>query len=390
MKSYFIAHIFILSFAVSALAQVGMNLNTSPYPPHADVRAAGHAAIELLNTYSDMNNTKLRQVWAEVFGVTPQEIYFGHGATDVFQRLSTMLAEPGSNYVTPLLSFAGYRSMPVRNHDSVQIIETALGVDFQVDVEAIKRAVNSKTRFVILANPANPTGTFLTTAQIQDLASYIVKKHPHAYLILDAAYFYTKNDNVDIADPIQMQRRFPNNVIVVGTFSKSMSLAGARLGYLIANPKIITQYSELKNSAYFPINLSAEMAGIAAASVFHSYIKETKPLIIEGREFLRQQMEQVGFDTYPSQGNFVLAHVGPEALEIVQELAARGILISWMGKEYSPELNEFIRVSVGSRENNNNFVSSLREILQARKYQGSSKSKSVQCRNFFTLITLSQ
>jgi histidinol-phosphate aminotransferase len=226
-----------------------------------------------------------------------------------------------------------------------------VGKDFRFDFDALAAAITDKTRIIFLSNPNNPTGEYFTKDEIEDF----MKKVPeNVIVIMDEAYTEYV-DAPDYPDTVKMQERCPN-IMSMRTFSKAYGLAALRVGYVIAHPDAIDMMNRVRQP--FNTNMAAQVAAEAA-------LKDTdhlKKVLFENRQgkgYLYKEFEKLGLEYVPTQANFILVKVG-HGEKVFNALLKKGVIVRYLG----PGLAEYIRVSIGTQEENRIFINELSEVLK--------------------------
>jgi histidinol-phosphate aminotransferase len=217
------------------------------------------------------------------------------------------------------------------------------------DLEGIVAAITPKTRLVFIANPNNPTGTLATQSEID---RFMDRLPPNVVVVFDEAYYEYLDDPPDTLRFVREGR----NVAVLRTFSKIQGLANLRVGYGIARPELIQVLHKTRQ----PFNVSG-LAQAAALAALHDeeHVRKTKRVTDEGREYFQNEFAAMGLRFVPSAGNFVLVNVG-DGTRVFRELLERRIIVRGL-KGYN--LAEWIRISIGTMEQNRQCVAALKEVL---------------------------
>ena len=332
---------------------IKLNTNESPFPasPLA-VRAAREAADEL-RLYPDPEAKELNCAIADHFGVKPSNVITVNGSDDVLFYAFTAFCGRDAGAVFPDVTYGFY---PVfASLQNVPYEEIPLLEDFTVDVPAFVRAKGT----VFLANPNAPTGIFLPLCKIRE----ILESKPDNIVVVDEAYIDFGGESA-----IPLVKEF-DNLLVTGTFSKSRSLAGARLGFGIASEEIIRDLNTIRYSVNpYNVNRMTAAAGIMAIKD-DAYMRENAAEIAENREYAAGMLREMGFHVTDSKANFIFARspaIGGE--ELYRKLKERGILIRHFS---SPErIAEYNRITVGTREQMQALAANVREILEETNENG--------------------
>ncbi len=322
---------------------VKLNTNESPFPPSPGVAAAVAEQSGKLQLYSDPENTALRQKLAEVYGVTPQQVIVGNGSDEV---LNFAFMAYGDAVAFPNISYGFYPVFAQLNH--VPYTEIPLKEDLTIE----HRDYMGIGKTVVIANPNAPTGLCLTLDQIED----ILKSNPDNVVIIDEAYVdFGAESAVKLIDRYE-------NLLVTQTFSKSRSMAGARLGFGIGSEQLIADLNTIRYSTNpYNVNRMTEFAGVAALTE-NDYYMENAQTIIRNRQWTVQQLQKLDFTVTDSMANFVFAkasRISGEAL--YQKLKARGVLVRHFKKA---RISEFVRITIGTMEQMETLIRNIEAILE--------------------------
>ena len=322
--------------------------NENPLGPSKKVLAAIQQAAKTVQLYPDGGMFRVKKALAKYHGVKPSEIILGNGSNEIIELLVRGFISPGDHVVSSDMTFLVY---PLATQTAGgKYIQKAMKT-FRYDLPALEKSVDKKTRVVFIANPNNPTGSYVSEAEL-DLFIESVPKD--VIICLDEAYV----DFVEAKDfPKSLKYLKMENVIILRTFSKSFGLAGLRLGYGLANERLIGYLHKIRQP--FNVNSLAQAAGEAALGD-QAYLKQTQKVVFQGRKFLQDQFKAMGLYFVPSQANFVLVCVKKNAKDLFQKLLRKGVIVRDM-TAYG--LNEWIRVSVGTMAENQLFIRELKKLL---------------------------
>ena len=325
--------------------------NESPAPPFPEVLDVINAKFEHLNRYPDADCMALRQGLAERFTLSPEQLAVGNGSCELLYWLSLIMLEAGTEAVFADPTFLVYES--VTRARGAKAVKVPLR-GFANDIEAMAAATNDNTRIIFLTNPHNPTGSYAPYSDIAELAAGL----PHdCLLVLDEAY----NEYVDAGDSqqgIELFRR-NGNVVVTRTFSKIYGLCGLRVGYAFCPPDVREAIDKVRQP--FNVNTLGQAAALKALSL-KERLEERRVMNREGRRQLYDGLAALEIDYVETQSNFMLVDVRNLSLpadEVPAELMRRGVIVR-PGKPLA--CPGFIRVSVGTPEENTTFLQRLGEI----------------------------
>ena len=305
-----------------------------------------HAALEAAHLYPDGSGFYLRNAIAAKLGVKPENVILGNGSNEVIEFLGHAFLNAGDDVITCQYAFIVYKLLATAF--GLRTIETPCP-DFQQDLDATLDAITSKTRIIFIPNPNNPTGTLIS----QDAIDRFMARVPDKMIVVfDEAYFEFIDDPPDTLRFVREER----NVVVLRTFSKIHGLAGLRIGYAIAPAEII----EVLHKTRQPFNVNnVAQAGAIAALDDDEHLRDTKRVIDEGRAFLQEQFADLNLQFVPAAANFVMVNVG-DGCGVFQELLKRKIIVRPL-KGYG--LTEWVRISVGTTEENKKLITALREVI---------------------------
>ncbi len=335
-------------FGLEPSSVIKLASNENPLGPSPKALEAMQRVIRQLHLYPDGNAFYLKQKLAQFLGVTPQHLSLGNGSNEILEFLGHAFLRPGDEVVVSQYCFAVY---PIVAALFGATLVTVPAHGLAADIRAMIAAITPKTRMLCLANPNNPTGTLASRDDIDRLLDEVP---PHVLLVMDEAYVEFLDSPIDCLPFIRSGDR--PNLVVTRTFSKIFGLAGLRLGYAIAVPDVIGHLEKVRQ----PFNLNAiAQAGALAALEDHEHLARTKSNNREGLAYLESSMTALGLPFIPSHANFVLAQVG-DGLAVFRALQRKGIITRPMG---SYELPEWLRISVGTPEENRRCIHALSEVL---------------------------
>lgn len=323
--------------------------NENPLGPSPKAVAAIQASLSELNRYPDADTTALKEAICSVYGVTPQQVIATNGADELITLVSEAFLEQGDEVIVPSPSFSEYDFGA--HIMGASVVPVPFAENFQFDVEAIIAAVTENTKLIYICTPNNPTGTIISKTDIETLLNAV----SDVLVVIDGAYSHFA-DAPEYTTGIEfVNAEYP--VLVLQTFSKIYGIAGIRVGFGIA-PEAVIQ-SILKVKEPFNVNALAQAAAVAAISD-DEHVRASQEANKAGREQLYAAFEDLGLKYIESMANFVLVHVGPEGEEIYKALMAKGVIVRY-GKTWG--LPEYIRVTVGTPEENAFFIDVLAGLL---------------------------
>lgn len=326
---------------------IKLNTNENPYPPSPRALQAIQDQIgEPLKLYPDPESTTLRDKIAEVYGFTRDEVFVGNGSDEVLALAFKAYFAPERPVLFADITYSFYK-VYIQFHDlNAKIIP--LRDDFQLDVDAYCQEESSG---VVIASPNAPTGLEVPLADIER----ILQHHADSVVLVDEAYI-----DFGGVSATSLVRRYPN-LLVVQTLSKSRSLAGMRVGYAIGHPELIEGLHRVKNSFNsYPLDRLAQAAATAAIDD-QAYFRETVAKVIRTREWVTEELRQIGFEVLPSKTNFLFARLdGWPGGELQRRLKEQGVLVRHFSQ---PRIDEYLRITIGTDEEMKTLLDKLRLIL---------------------------
>lgn len=339
-------------FNLDPAAIVKLASNENPLGLPESAQQAMMKAAAALGRYPDPNGYELKQVLASRYSVPAQWITLGNGSNDLLELASLALLAPGRSAVYAQYAFAVYR-LATQARGARHIVVPAQ--DYGHDLDAMLAAIDDDTRLVFIANPNNPTGTFLPATKV---AAFLKQVHDRwgdrVTVLLDEAY----NEYLDPEfrfDSARWVEQY-SNLIVSRTFSKAYGLAGLRIGFAIAQPRLTDLLNRVRQP--FNVNSLAQAAAIAALGDA-AFLQRSYELNRDGKQVLVAAFEKLNLEFVPSYGNFVLVKVG-DAAHVNLELLKRGVIVRPVGADGLPQ---WLRVSVGLPQENSRFINALTDIV---------------------------
>ncbi len=323
---------------------IKLNTNESPYPPSKEVlRAVNSKEIKDLRLYCDPDCKKLKSAMAKLYGISGENIFLSNGSDDILNF--AFMAYGGQGAVYPDITYGFYSVFAQLHGVNSEIIP--LEEDFTINTEKYK----AKGKLVVIANPNAPTGIALSLRKIEE----IVKANRDSVVLIDEAYVDFGGESC-----YKLTSKY-DNLLCVGTFSKSRSLAGGRLGFAIANEKIIADLEKIKYSTNpYNINRLTQVAGTATIESNDYYLRNSEK-IIKTRQWVTDELKSLGFEVLPSKANFIFARSNKiSGVKLYEELKARGVLIRHFEK---PRIKDFNRITVGTDKEMRILINKIKEIL---------------------------
>jgi histidinol-phosphate aminotransferase len=322
--------------------------NENPRGPSGAVRAAMLRATEEVSRYPDGNGFALKSALCARFGVGPDEIVLGNGSNDVLELVTQAFLTPGDAAIYSQHAFAVYPlATQARGAAGIEVPAT----EFGHDLPAMRAAITPATRVVFVANPNNPTGTWIASSLLE---AFIASVPADVLIVLDEAY----NEYLEPEEHTRSARwvgKYPN-LVVSRTFSKAYGLAGLRVGFGLMHARVADMLNRVRQP--FNVNALAQAAAVAALADT-AYVDESRRLNREGMLVLEEGFRALKLRSLPSHGNFLLVAV-PDADRVYQQLLRAGVIVRPVANYGLPD---WLRVTVGLPAENRRFLDALAHAL---------------------------
>jgi histidinol-phosphate aminotransferase len=324
--------------------------NENPRGIGPRTRAAIEAALGDIARYPDGNGFELKQALARRYHVDMGSVVLGNGSNDVLELVALAFLGPGRAAVFSQHCFAVYPlATQARGARSIVVPAKRYGHD----LEAMAKAIDDETYVAWLANPNNPTGTFVRHEEIE---AFLKRVPERVLVVLDEAY----NEYLPAelrGDTVRLIKRHPN-LVITRTFSKAYGLAGLRVGYALAHPSV----ADVMNRVRQPFNVnSIALAAASAALDDMEFVARSYAENLQGMRELEDGADKLGLEYIPSYGNFITIRVG-KAADVYKKLLKRGVIVRPVGGGYG--LPEHLRVTIGTAEENQRFLNALAASLK--------------------------
>ena len=331
--------------------------NENPWGPSPAALQAMRLALDEVWLYPDGSAHALKLALAAQLRVEPQQLTLGNGSNELLLLLAEAFLTARHSAVCSQYGFAIY-PLVIRATGARCIEAPAVGAGFAMqyghDLVAMAAAIDADTRLVFIANPNNPTGTWLEAAALR---AFIAAAPPHTLVVLDEAYYeYARYAGCEGATDWLQQ--FPN-LVVLRTMSKGYGLAGMRIGYAISHPEVADALNRIRPA--FNVSNVAQ-AGAIAALADQAHVEQVAARTIAGREHLQAALSALGLRYAPSAANFLLVEIGARAPEIYEQLLRGGIIVR---PTAGYGLARHLRISIGLPEQNNKLIALLGQLLCA-------------------------
>ncbi len=323
--------------------------NENPLGPSQKVVEAIQQALPELTRYPDGSGYELKAALSAKLGVSSESITLGNGSNDVLDLIVRGWVNPGDEVIFSQHAFAVY---PISTLAASGKPVAVPAVDYGHDLPAMAAAVTDKTRVVFVANPNNPTGTWLNSESLKEFLDQVPER---VLVVIDEAYceYITESDYPDALGWLADY----SNLIVTRTFSKIYGLASLRVGYSVSSPAI----ANILNRVRHPFNVnSLALAAAEAALADEDYLFRSRKLNNEGLVYLTRELEALGLDVIPSLGNFLTFNTGLNGEAVFQALLKSGVIVRPVTGYGMPQ---HLRVSVGTMAENETFIKALPDAL---------------------------
>lgn len=324
--------------------------NENPLGPGPRAMEALAGAMGSFARYPDGAAFTLKRALAEHLRIEPGQLILGNGSNEVLELLARAFVTPENEVLFSEHAFAVY---PIVTQAVGATPRVAPARAFGHDLEAMAALVTSKTRLVFIANPNNPTGTYLKGGELE---AFLEEMPEHVLVVLDEAYFEYARATPDYPDGIGFLARFPN-VVVTRTFSKAYGLAGLRVGYGAGHPDLVALLERVRQP--FNINSAAMLAAEAALND-HEHLRRSVDLNAAGMARIMAGVRALGLDFLPSVGNFIAIDCGRDAAPVYDGLLRRGVIVRPIANYNMPS---FLRITIGTEEENDRFLVALASVL---------------------------
>jgi histidinol-phosphate aminotransferase len=329
--------------------------NENPLGPSPQALKALQSELNDLSRYPDGNGFALKTALASRLNIDISQITLGNGSNDVLEFLARAFVSAGDEVIFSQHAFAVYPIVTQAVGGKAVVVPAK---NWGHDLDAMRMAITEKTRLIFIANPNNPTGTWLTQSTVHN---FIQQVPENVLVVLDEAYFEYAIDPALGADgyasALSLLSDFPN-LVITRTFSKAYGLAGLRMGYGISSPVV----ADLLNRVRQPFNVnSLALAAAQAALADEEHLQKSVQVNADGMNVLIEAFENAGLDYVPSVGNFICVKVGNGA-EVYETLLHEGVIVRPIANY---EMPEYLRVTVGTADENARFINALNKVIQA-------------------------
>jgi len=327
---------------------VRLSSNENPYPPSPEVFSQIMDGLFYVNRYPG-NEAELKAAIGKHYNVKPEKVLIGNGSNELIEMsLKAMKYGKRNKVIISDPSFAFYAiASKIYGYESVKVPL----VNMKVELGAVKDLIDGNTRVIFLNNPNNPTGTIF---EDKEFKAFLKDLPPDILVVVDEAYAEFVESKT-FPDSFSYIDDYP--VVILRTFSKAYGLAGLRIGYGVGEESIISFLERTKQP--FSVNMMAIIAA-KAALMDQKYLKKVLNNNRKGKRFLYTTLKSLSIQFIPTEANYIRMRIGPQAESITKRLFDEKILVRWMG---AYNLSEYIRVGIGTMDENKLFVEALKRIL---------------------------
>ena len=327
---------------------VRLSSNENPYPPSPEVFSQIMDGLFYVNRYPG-NEAELKAAIGKHYNVKPEKVLIGNGSNELIEMsLKAMKYGKRNKVIISDPSFAFYAiASKIYGYESVKVPL----VNMKVELGAVKDLIDGNTRVIFLNNPNNPTGTIFEDKEFE---AFLKDLPPDILVVVDEAYAEFVESKT-FPDSFSYIDDYP--VVILRTFSKAYGLAGLRIGYGVGEESIISFLERTKQP--FSVNMMAIIAA-KAALMDQKYLKKVLNNNRKGKRFLYTALKSLSIQFIPTEANYILMRIGPQAESITKRLFDEKILVRWMG---AYNLSEYIRVGIGTMDENKLFAEALKRIL---------------------------
>ena len=338
-------------YGVSDVIKLASNEN--PLGPSEKVLSALQEELAELSRYPDGNAYTLKEALSEKHSVDVNQITIGNGSNDILEILTRAFVTPEHEVIFSQHAFVVYPIVTQAVGANAVVVPAK---DWGHDLDAMQNAVTDKTRVIFIANPNNPTGTWLGEKELSLFLQAIPKD---VLVVLDEAYFEfadSDSDAEDYPNGVELGKQFPN-LIVTRTFSKAYGLAGLRVGYSISDPQVADALNRVRQP--FNVNsLALKAAEVAIGDADH--LEKGVKLNTAGMSYLVSAFDKMNLSYIPSVGNFICVNVGANAMTVYDNLLYEGVIVRPVANY---EMPEYLRITIGTKKENERFIAALEKVL---------------------------
>lgn len=330
---------------------VKMASNENSLGPSPKALAAIRQALPRVHRYPDGGCFFLRKKLASFLNVAPESLVLGNGSDELLVMAVRCLIGPQDEVIIANPTFLIYEIASQVENGSVIKVPMK---DFRYDLDGMRNKLSPRTKLIFIANPDNPVGTYIKEKTLTRFLSFVPRS---VVVVLDEAYYEFAKDAQGYPDSLKLLKNYPN-LVVTRTFSKAYGLSGLRIGYGVMSGLLAETFNKVREP--FNVNLLAQEAAIAALDD-KKHLKATLAMVKEGRGYLASELHKMGVETVDTVTNFILADLKTDAKPVYEALLKKGVIIRPMT---AWGLNQFIRVTIGKRDENKRFIMALNTVIK--------------------------
>ena len=328
--------------------------NENPLGPSSRAVEAINEALNELTRYPDGNGFVLKGKLANKFDVKTSQLTLGNGSNDILEFLARAFVTESNEVIFSQHAFAVY-PLVTQAINAKAVVTPA--VNWGHDLDAMRKAVSDKTKLIFIANPNNPTGTWLDGDKLK---AFLSRLPSGVIVVVDEAYYEYAQDSrlnaTGYTTAAQWIDEFPN-LVVTRTFSKAYGLAALRIGYSISHPDVADLLNRVRQP--FNVNHLAQEAAVAALDD-GEYLERSVQLNAEGMRYLQKGFTDMGLSYISSVGNFICVNVGKNAAKVYDALLYEGVIVRPVANY---EMPDYLRITIGLPEENQRFLQALKKVL---------------------------
>ncbi len=331
---------------------VKLGSNENPFGPYKNAKKAMQESLKVINRYPEDDYVELTEVLAKINNLEIKNVALGSGAGNVIETVARLLIDEGDEVLVAKPTYRLYREVSILMGASIK--EIPVKADFTYDLEALQESISDKTKLIWMCNPNNPTGVINDRKEIE---RFIENVGEDVWVVLDEAYadFIDEDQRPEIVELLKNKK-----LIVIRTFSKFYGMAGARVGYIMAQAPVISAFDTITEP--FCVNRTGLFAAKAALLEDQEQANRIKEFILEERERMSAALSEKGFTVIPSSSNFIFAKLpdGYYSAVLCEQLMEKGVIIRECDAWGYPE---YVRITIGRKEENNFLLNKLAEII---------------------------
>lgn len=331
---------------------IKMASNENTLSPSPKVVSAIRKNLDTLNRYPDGGCFYLKKELSRKFGLDPENIIIGNGSDELIVLTIRAFASKGDEVIIAKPTFLIYEI--ASTVEGLKIITVPMK-NFRYDLDGMAKRLNKKTKIVFIANPDNPTGSYVTEKEVK---AFLKRVGPDTIVFFDEAYYEFAKSLRDYPRTLPYLKK--KNIIIARTFSKVYALAGLRVGYAFGKEELIASMNKVREP--FNVNSIAQVAALTALKD-GQFVSRSLRLVREGKKFIENSLTNMGLRYIPSAANFILFELKQDSKAIYDHLLKKGIIVREMS---AWGLKGFIRVTAGTMKENTRFVDTLKQAIKTK------------------------